>query len=62
MVRMSVLEIGHAIGADSIGDLSLPALPRAIHAAGARFCTGCLADRYPVPVQLELDGLVLERV
>ena len=60
--RMSVPEIGRHIGADSIGYLSLNGLLRAIDAPGAGFCTGCLTGRYPVPVQLGLDKLVLERV
>ncbi len=60
--RMSVPEIGRHIGADSIGYLSLPGLLRAIDAPDAGFCTGCLTGRYPVPVQLEMDKLVLERV
>ena len=60
--RMSVPEIGRHIGADSIGYLSLDGLLRAIDAPGAGFCTGCLTGRYPVPVQLGLDKLVLERV
>jgi amidophosphoribosyltransferase len=59
--RMSVPEIGRFIGADSIGYLSLPGLLRAIGAPGEGFCTGCLTGRYPVPVQLEMDKLVLER-
>lgn len=60
--RMSVPEIGRFIGADSIGYLSLPGLLEAIDAPGAGFCTGCLTGHYPVPVQLEMDKLVLERV
>ena len=60
--RMSVPEIGRFIGADSIGYLSLDGLLRAIDSPGSGFCTGCLTGRYPVPVQLEMDKLVLERV
>lgn len=60
--RMSVPEIGRFIGADSIGYLSLPGLLEAIDAPGAGFCTGCLTGHYPVPVQLEMDKLLLERV
>ncbi|HEY7030900.1 MAG TPA: amidophosphoribosyltransferase [Thermomicrobiales bacterium] len=59
--RMSVPEIGEFIGADSIGYLSLEGLLRAIGQSGG-FCTGCLTGNYPVPVQLEMDKLVLERV
>jgi amidophosphoribosyltransferase len=60
--RMSVPDIGRFIGADSIGYLSLEGLLQAINAPGAGFCTGCLTGTYPVPVQLEMDKLVLERV
>jgi len=60
--RLSVEEIGRHIGADSIGYLSLEGLLRAIDAPAGGFCTGCLTGRYPVPVQLEMDKLVLERV
>jgi len=60
--RMSVPEIGQFIGADSIGYLSLDGLLRAIDRPGSGFCTGCLTGNYPVPVQLEMDKLVLERV
>ncbi|MEA2582287.1 MAG: amidophosphoribosyltransferase [Thermomicrobiales bacterium] len=59
--RMSVPEIGKFIGADSIGYLSLEGLLRAIGVSDG-FCTGCLTGNYPVPVQLSMDKLVLERV
>jgi amidophosphoribosyltransferase len=60
--RMSVVAIGRHIGADSIGYLSLEGLLAAIDAGDNGFCTGCLTGNYPVPVQLEMDKLVLERV
>ncbi len=60
--KMSVPAIGEFIGADSIGYLSLDGLIRAIGAPKAGFCTGCLTGNYPVPVQLEMDKLLLERV
>jgi amidophosphoribosyltransferase len=59
--RMTVPEIGEFIGADSIGYLSLAGLLRAIGVSDG-FCTGCLTGNYPVPVQLAMDKLVLERV
>jgi amidophosphoribosyltransferase len=59
--RMTVPEIGRFIGADSIGYLSLDGLLTAIGRKEG-FCTGCLTGNYPVPVQLEMDKLVLERV
>jgi amidophosphoribosyltransferase len=58
--RMTVPEVGRAIGADSIGYLSLEGLLRAIGVDNG-FCTGCLTGTYPVPVQLEMDKLVFER-
>ncbi len=60
--RMSVPDIGRFIGADSIGYLTLEGLIEAINVPGAGFCTGCLTGSYPVPVQLGMDKLVLERV
>lgn len=59
--RMSVEEIGRHIGADSIGYLSLEGLLEAIAAPNGGFCTGCLTGNYPIPVQLEMDKLILER-
>ena len=60
--RLSVPEIGRFIGADSIGYLSLNGLLQATGTPGTGFCTGCLTGNYPVPVQLEMDKLVLERI
>lgn len=60
--QMDVPSIGRFIGADSIGYLSLDGLLSAIDRPSSGFCTGCLTGRYPVPVQLGLDKLVLERV
>lgn len=58
---MSVLEIRDYVGADSLGYLSLDGLIRAIDVSGARLCQGCFTGHYPVPVQLDLDKLSLER-
>jgi amidophosphoribosyltransferase len=60
--RMTVPEIGRFIGADSIGYLSLDGLLRAVDAPARGFCTGCLTGHYPVPVQMEMDKLMLTRV
>ncbi len=60
--RLSVPEIGRHIGADSIGYLSLDGLIEAIGLGGNGFCTGCLTGDYPVPVQLGMEKLLLERV
>ncbi|MCX2726156.1 amidophosphoribosyltransferase [Thermomicrobium sp. 4228-Ro] len=51
--HLSVEEIGQAIGADSIGYLSLEGLFRAIGLPADRFCAACLTGRYPVPIPPE---------
>jgi len=60
--NLTVPEIGRFIGVDSIGYLSLDGLMRAVAEPGEGFCTGCLTGAYPVPVQLGMDKLLLERV
>ncbi len=60
--RMSVDDIGRFIGADSIAYLSLDGLIEAIDTPQNGFCKGCLTGNYPVPVQLGMDKLLLERV
>lgn len=59
--QMSVEQIGQHIGVESISYLSLDGLLEAIGADDEGFCTGCLTGRYPVPVQLGMDKLYLER-
>ncbi|HEX7102191.1 MAG TPA: amidophosphoribosyltransferase [Nitrolancea sp.] len=58
----TVDEVGEAIGVDSIKYLSLDGLIRAIDLPSNRFCTACLTGHYPLPVQMEMDKLSLERV
>ncbi len=60
--RMTVPDIGRFIGADSIAYLSLEGLIDAIDTPQNGFCKGCLTGNYPVPVQLGMDKLLLERV
>jgi len=48
------------IGADSLGYLSLEAMIDAIGLPRERFCHACFTGEYPMPVQLDLDKLVLE--
>ncbi|HVC30811.1 MAG TPA: amidophosphoribosyltransferase, partial [Steroidobacteraceae bacterium] len=57
----TVEEIRLHIGADSLGYLSLEGLIRATERPGEGFCTACFTGDYPIPVQLELDKLSLER-
>ena len=56
----SVEEIRQLTGADSLGYLSLEGLIRAIGLPKSNFCMACFTGDYPVPVQLEMDKLVLE--
>jgi amidophosphoribosyltransferase len=57
--HMSVEEIRQHIGADSLGYLSLEGLLASV-GDDTRYCRACFNGDYPVPVQLELDKLVLE--
>jgi amidophosphoribosyltransferase len=56
-------EIRQFIGADSLGYLSVEALHEAVsgNRSGEGFCDACFTGRYPIPVQLQLDKLSLER-
>ncbi len=59
----SVDQIRDIIGADSLSYLSLRGLHEAINGdpSGNSFCNACLTGVYPIPVQLQLDKLSLER-
>ena len=56
----TVPEILERVGADSLGYLSVDGLVRAI-GLGEQHCLACFTGDYPVPVQLEMDKLALER-
>ena len=56
----SVDEIREIIGADSLGFLSEEGLLRAVSGERSEYCMGCFTGTYPIPVQLEMDKLVLE--
>ena len=58
--NMSVEEIREFVGSDSLGYLSQEGLLRAVGVAKHGFCMACFTGNYPVPVQLEMDKLVLE--
>ena len=58
--NMSVEEIRQLVGADSLGYLSVDGLSRAVEDAGNNHCMGCFTGEYPIPVQLEMDKLVME--
>ena len=59
----TVEEIREIIDADSLAYLSTEALHEAVSGdrTGAGFCDACFTGRYPMPVQLQLDKLSLER-
>jgi amidophosphoribosyltransferase len=59
----TVDEIREIIDADSLGYLSVEALHEAVNGdpTGAGFCNACFTGEYPIPVQLQLDKLSLER-
>ena len=59
--QMSVPEVCRAVGADSLGYLSIDGLFRAVDAPQESHCFGCFSGRYPIDVQLDLDKLVLEK-
>jgi amidophosphoribosyltransferase len=56
----SVEEIRELTGADSLGYLSHEGLIRSVGLPRNNFCMACFTGDYPVPVQLEMDKLVLE--
>ena len=58
--NMTVEEIREFVGADTLGYLSHEGLLRAVGLGKENFCMGCFTGRYPIPVQLEMDKLVLE--
>ncbi|MEE8519097.1 MAG: amidophosphoribosyltransferase [Dehalococcoidia bacterium] len=60
----SVEEICELLGADTLGYLSVENLHLSINgdSSGAGFCNACFTGEYPIPVQLQLDKLSLERL
>ena len=60
--RQSVEEIRQHIGADSLAYLSIEGLMDAVEQPKSSFCTACFTGEYPMPVQLQMDKLVFERV
>ena len=57
----TIPEIREFIGADSLGYLSVRGLMRVVGGTDGGFCDACFTGNYPVPVQLDLDKLVLEK-
>ncbi len=58
--RMTVEEIRRHIGADSLGYLSLRGLLSSVDREADGYCRACFTGSYPVPIQLEMEKLVLE--
>jgi amidophosphoribosyltransferase len=55
-------EIRDAVGADTLGYLSLEGLFRATGRSGEHFCAGCLTGQYPVRVDASAGKHALEAV
>ena len=45
---------------DSLGFLSNNGLLKSISGERDQYCMGCFTGNYPIPIQLEMDKLVLE--
>ncbi len=56
----TVPEIREIIGADTLGYLSVKGLMKVVNGQKGGFCDACFTGNYPVPVQLELDKMILE--
>ena len=57
----TVPEIRELTGADTLGYLSVRGLMNLVHGQQGGFCDACFTGNYPVPVQLELSKMALER-
>ena len=59
----TVEEVCRLIGADSLAYLGVESLHEAVsgNRSGDGFCDACFTGNYPMPVQLQLDKLALER-
>jgi amidophosphoribosyltransferase len=58
--QKSVSEIRDAIGADTLGYMSMEGLIESVGQPRDIFCAACFTGDYPTPVQLEMDKLQLE--
>ncbi len=58
--QKNIEQIKNAIGADSLGYLSVEGLIKAVGLPRDMFCLACFTGDYPIPVQLEMDKLALE--
>ena len=55
--------LGHyeSIGVDTLGYLSIRGLLDVVDRPQQGFCDACFSGKYPIPVQLEMDKLLMER-
>jgi len=60
--RKTIPEIRDYLGADSLGYLSLDGLIRAVDLPREIFCLACFTGDYPIPVQMGMDKLALEKL
>ena len=60
--QKTIPEIRDAIGADSLGYISIDGLIEAVDLPKEIFCLACFTGEYPTPVQLEMDKLALEAI
>lgn len=58
--NIGIPQIRDFIGADTLGYLSVRGLMKVVRGEKGGFCDACFTGNYPVPVQLEMDKLVLE--
>jgi amidophosphoribosyltransferase len=58
--QKTVPEISNVLESDSLGYLSLEGLLDSVGLPQETVCMACFTGEYPVPVQLEMDKLVLE--
>ena len=56
----SLPSIRDFIGTDSLGYLSVKGLLKVVGGSNGSFCDACFTGNYPIPVQLQMDKLVLE--
>ena len=57
----TVEEIRELTGADTLGYLSIEGLMKVVGGTHGGFCSACFTGNYPVPVQLEMTKLALEK-
>lgn len=59
--KNDIKEIERILGLDSLGYLSVEGLLEVVGGNKGGFCDACFSGNYPIPVQLEMDKLELER-